>query len=172
MTRLVGDLLTDLMAAYAVVLAAVALVVVAFDAAPAQPAAAAGGDTRTLSARSDGGALLVTVAEGPHEPRSIGSYALRLYAPRDDRLPYDNFVTGTVRSRDGRVERLVFADVDGDGAAEVVVITRSAGSGGYLAADAFAAGRTGLRFTKAVAGLRSDADPVAALRAVLAPPSW
>ena len=127
------------------------------------------GDERTLSVQNATRDLVVTVTEGPHEPWSIGSYAVRLYAPGEDQLPYDNFVTGTVRPRDGRVERLVFADIDDDGEDELVVISRSVGSGGYLAAEAFAAARTGLRFETAVTGPASEADPIAALRAHAAP---
>lgn len=36
-----------------------------------------------LTGTVPGAGLVVTVTEGPHEPRSIGSYALRLYTPLD-----------------------------------------------------------------------------------------
>ena len=144
------------------VLAVVSVLSGVIDVVGRQPEAAGGSD-RTLPARSGAGDLVVMVAEGPHEPHSIGSYALRLYAPGDDPMQYDRFVGGVVRPRDGSVERVVFADVDGGGEDDLVVITRSAGSGGYLAADVFVVTGAGLRFVRAVEGLSSDADPLAVL---------
>lgn len=108
--------------------------------------------------------LMVTVTEGPGEPRSIGSYALRLYRFHDPALPFDDFVAGTVRYRDGFVETLRFDDVDGDETTDLVVIVRSAGSGGYLSANAFNIGETGLTLIGMVEGLPGNADPVSALR--------
>ena len=108
--------------------------------------------------------LAVTVAEGPAEPRSIGSYAVRVYEVRDSAFPYDVFVAGLVRKRDGGIEELRFADLDGDGRAEAVVVIRSAGSGGYVSADAFSVTRNGIRLAGSVEDLDADADPVEALR--------
>ncbi len=104
------------------------------------------------------------MAEGPQEPRSIGSYALRLYIPHDPAWPYDAFAFGLVRARDGVIEALRFEDIDGDQANEVIVVVRSVGSGGYLAADAFAVRERQLILVGEVSGLSSDADPVLALR--------
>lgn len=111
------------------------------------------------------GLALLTVAHGPGEPRSVGSYALRLYAPpHDPGFPLDDFADGTVRPRDGAVESLLAADVDGDGRADAVVVVRSAGSGGYLSADAFAIAGGRLEIIRSVEGLDGGADPVSALR--------
>jgi len=106
---------------------------------------------------------IAVIAEGDFEPRSVGSYSLRIYAGVNPGLPFDNFVTGMVRARDGAVEGLLFHDFDGDGAAEIVVVTRSAGSGSYLSADAFAFRGEMLLFLDSACGLPADADPVAAL---------
>lgn len=101
--------------------------------------------------------------EGEGEPRSIGSYALRLYKAGDPSFPYDAFVAGAVRPRDGTLEALKFADIDRDGRPEVIVVARSAGTGGYLSADAFRLQKDTLVLAASKSGLPADADPVAAL---------
>ncbi len=58
------------------------------------------------------------------EEASIGSYAVVLRWP-------DRPVERIAGERDGSVEKLWFHDLDGDGRGEVLVVTRSAGSGGY-----------------------------------------
>ena len=110
--------------------------------------------------------LVITVTEGPGEPRSIGSYALRLYAPYDPAWPYDAFASGVVRARDGAVESIRFEDVDGDEMADVTVVVRSTGSGGYLSADAYRLVEGRVSAIARVVGLARDADPVSALRDV------
>lgn len=99
----------------------------------------------TLDGTIPGTDLAVTVIEGSWEPKSIGSYAIRLYTPHATDWPYDAFAHGLVRERDGFVARLLFENVEGNGLAEIVVIVQSAGSGGYLSADAYAV-RGGNRF--------------------------
>ena len=114
--------------------------------------------------RIPGTGFVVTVTEGPGEPRSIGSYAIRLYSPYDPAWPYDNFTDGMVRQREGGVESLVFEDIDEDTSVDVIVVVRSAGSGGYLFADAYRVIDERLHFAAHVEELDSMADPVAALR--------
>ena len=106
----------------------------------------------------------VVVDEGGAEPRSVGSYAVRVYAARRDIRPTDLFLTGLVRPRDGTLERLAFEDVDGDGDAELLVVMRSAGSGGYLAADALRLRHGVLSRVAGVEGLAPRADVAAELR--------
>lgn len=101
--------------------------------------------------------------EGEGEGRSIGSYALRLYKAGDPSFPYDVFLAGAVRPRDGTLESLKFADIDGDGAPEILVTARSAGSGSYLAVDAFRFQKGALALAASKTGLAADADPVAAV---------
>jgi hypothetical protein len=115
-----------------------------------------------------GTSATVIVEEGRLEPRSVGSYSLKIYGGANPRFPYDDFVTGLVRSRDGAVEDVLFADVDGDGAPELVVVMRSAGTGGQRSADAFGLRGTTLSLLESVAGLAKDADPLDALRAKVA----
>ena len=57
--------------------------------------------------------------------------------------------------------------MDRDGWPEIIVIIRSAGTGGYLSADAFQLGDTALNLLESVSGLAKDADPVWALEAKL-----
>jgi len=104
------------------------------------------------------------VAEGDFEARSIGSFSVRLYdaAPPGDETTF--FRAGQVRARDGTIEEVVLADVVGNQRPEIVVIVRSAGTGGYLSAHAFAIDNQRLTFRAVVKGLPADADPIAALR--------
>ena len=79
----------------------------------------------------------VVVEESSSEPRSIGSYSVRLYDLKSPDWPTDNFVSGVVRSRDGAIQSIEKADINKDGEEDVVVLIRSAGSGGFLQAEAF-----------------------------------
>lgn len=135
--------------------------------AAAPPAGAQEASQRRVErvAMPDGAHLVV--AEGDLEPRSTGSYAVRLYAAGDPAFPTDRFVAGVVRARDGTIERTILQDLDGDGRPELVVVVRGAGSGGYLSADAFGVSPQRLRWRAGVAELAPDADPVPALQAKL-----
>lgn len=106
----------------------------------------------------------IVVAEGDFEARSIGSFSVRLYeaAKTPDETTF--FTSGLVRPRDGVVEKIVLADVDGDQKQEIIVIVRSVGTGGYLSAHAFATAGGKLIFRAVAEGLAANADPVAALR--------
>lgn len=106
---------------------------------------------------------VAVVAEGEFEPRSIGSYTVRVYSGVPARFPTDRFLAGMVRPRDGAIESVSFADLDGDGRVEIIVSIRSVGTGGYLSADAFSFSGTSLRLVAGVAGLDKRADPVGAL---------
>ena len=80
----------------------------------------------------------VVVQESEMEPHSMGSYSIRLYAPpASDGLRFEQFLNGKIAPRDGSVQRLEKADIDGDGKPEVIVVVQSAGSGGWLSADAW-----------------------------------
>jgi hypothetical protein len=106
----------------------------------------------------------VVVAEGDFEARSIGSFSIRLYeaAPAPDETTF--FTSGLIRARDGVLEKVMVADIDGDQQQEIVVTVRSVGTGSYLSAHAFAVARGKLVFVAAAEGLAASADPVAALR--------
>ena len=128
----------------------------------------AGGAERNLrfvkKFQTPGTPEVVVVAEGDFEPRSVGSYALRVYGGGSKKFPTDDFVVGLVRPRNGMVEAVRFADMDGDDRPEVVVIIRSAGSGGYVSADAFRYRNGALELIAAVSNLNKRADPIQPLR--------
>jgi len=121
---------------------------------------------RVIAKILPGTSIIVVVAEGELEPGSVGSYSLRTYAGRNP-FPYDDFIAGAVRPRDGTLADVLFADLDGDGSPEIVVVIRSAGTGNYLSADAFRLRGRILSFVESVSGLAKDADPIEALQAKL-----
>jgi len=81
--------------------------------------------------------IYVVVEESGSEPRSIGSYSVRLYDLKNLDWPTDNYVSGIVRARDGTIQSIEKGDINKDGEEDLVVLIRSAGSGGYLQAEAF-----------------------------------
>ena len=107
---------------------------------------------------------VVTVTEGDFEPRSIGSYALRVYGGAAKKSPTDDFIAGAIRPRNGVIEAVKFASLSGAEAPEIVVIIRSVGSGGYLSADAFRYRDRALDWLVTVSDLDKAADPIGALR--------
>lgn len=131
----------------------------------ASPAPAAPGAERHVESLRLPTGQVVVVAEGDLEPRSVGSYSLRLYSGRNPEFPLDDFVTGVIRPRDGSIARVLLADLDGDQDPEIVVVMRSAGSGGYLSVDAFRFGASSLAWLASLSGLAPDADPISALGA-------
>jgi hypothetical protein len=106
----------------------------------------------------------VVVAEGDFEARSIGSFSVRLYetAAATDETTF--FLSGLIRPRDGVLEKAILADVDGDQQPEIIIVVRSAGTGGYLSAHAFEFANDELVFSILVKGLGPDEDPVVVLR--------
>ena len=110
--------------------------------------------------------LTAVVAEGDFEPRSIGSYSVRFYGANPE-FPTDDFLHGTIRSRDGFIEEVSIQDMNGDGTEEIIVIIRSVGTGGYLSADAFQYGSKQLTLIAGVAELTKNADPIRELMKVL-----
>jgi len=113
--------------------------------------------------------LLAVVAEGDMEARSIGSYTVRTYSNPEGKPANDTtfYSAGLIRIRDGTIESVALARVDKTSSPALVVVIRSAGTGGYLSADAFAITGSKVVFRGAVKGLPPDADPVAALRRAL-----
>ena len=107
---------------------------------------------------------VMVVAEGEFEPRSIGSYSIRMYSNAQKEYPTDDYVSGIIRPRNGVVENVLFADLDQDGTKEIVVTIRSVGTGSYLSADAFKFDGKDLSLVAAVSNLAKDADCIAALK--------
>ena len=107
---------------------------------------------------------IAVVTEGKGEPRSVGSYSLRIYSATNPAFPYDDFIVGIVRPRDGFVERVAVHDIDEDGTAEIIVIIRNVGTGSYLSADAIQYRDKSLRLLGSVGGLEKDENPILALK--------
>ncbi len=78
---------------------------------------------------------LAVVAEAPFEPRSIGSYSVRLYHIGNPEFPYDDFRNGVITLRDGSLESVTLHDADQDGMKEIAVHIITAGSGNFLSVD-------------------------------------
>ena len=105
------------------------------------------------------------VSEGELEARSIGSFSIRLYqaAPAGDETTF--FINGLINARDGTIEKVVLEDINNDEQAEIIVVVRSVGTGGYLSAYAFTISKNQRLFLCfIVEGLQAEADPVLALR--------
>lgn len=105
----------------------------------------------------------VIVAEGDFEARSTGSYSVRLYA--DGAQPGDAtaYESGVLLQRDGMIEDVRLANIDGNKRDELIVIIRSAGPGGKLSAQALSFADNRIEVRTNVKNLPADADPVAAL---------
>lgn len=118
------------------------------------------------------GGQTAVVSEGEFEARSIGSYGVRIYAGQSG-APHDDttfFSSGVIRNRDGTIENVFLADLGIDDQDSLVVVIRSAGSGGYLSADAFTVTKDSVILRKSVSQLPADADLVPALKAALESP--
>ncbi len=107
---------------------------------------------------------VVVVSEPTAEPRSVGSYSIRVYSGANPQFPFDDFVCGVVLARDGFLEKVALEDLDSDGSAELVVVMRSAGSGSYLSARAFSLDGGVISQVAGVDGLEPRADPIQQMR--------
>lgn len=114
--------------------------------------------------------LVVVVTEGDFEARSTGSYAVRAY--HDPAATPENettfYAAGALRPRDGTVRSIAALPLAGHARPLLMVVVQSAGSGGYLSADAFAVEPRAVRLRASVSGLPPGEDPATALRRKLA----
>jgi ecotin len=108
------------------------------------------------------GKLVAVISEGDWEARSIGSYSVSIYstehAASDDDTTF--FVSAITRKRDGGIERILLAELGAGEPPSLIVVIRSAGSGGYLSADAFTVTGERIELRGSVYGLPARADPV------------
>ncbi|PKI15831.1 PliI family lysozyme inhibitor of I-type lysozyme [Colwellia sp. 12G3] len=107
----------------------------------------------------------IVISEGEFEARSIGSFSIRLYqtAPAGDETTF--FISGLINARDGFIEKAILSDIDSDNKPEVIVIIRSAGTGGYLSAYAFEISNDQkMNLISKVEGLQAEANPISALK--------
>ncbi|RQS64925.1 hypothetical protein DID96_27715 [Burkholderia sp. Bp8963] len=111
----------------------------------------------------------IVVSSGALEPCSTGSYAVRVYSTAHTAPGFDtdDYVTGILHARDGTVADAFTADLGTRAPQALVVTTRSAGSGGYLGAQAYVTAPRTVRLVASVDGLAPDTDITAALRQAL-----
>jgi hypothetical protein len=94
------------------------------------PAAGAGRFVARFDLR---GGFVCVVAEGDLEPRSIGTFSVRVY--RD--LDVGDYVAGAIGRRDGFVRRAYAVARDDGGPQEIAVEVETAGSGRYSSTHVF-----------------------------------
>jgi hypothetical protein len=111
------------------------------------------------------GDYLIAIAEGDKEPRSMGSYSIRVYGLNLE-FPFDDYRDGKITRRDGSIKEILLADVTGDEAEELVVVIQSAGSGGYLSGDAFTVVDGKLRHVAIIMDVEPGNDILEAFRAI------
>ena len=106
----------------------------------------------------------VVVADGDFEARCSGSFSVRLYdaAPFPDETTFVIF--GLIHRRDGVLEKILLADVDGDSSSEILVVARSVGTCGYLPVYGFKVKDAQLAVYSSGDGLPAGADPVESLK--------
>ena len=107
---------------------------------------------------------VIIVAEGELEPRSIGSYSIRLYGAPSNGMPADDFLHGLIRPRNGTIRAILFADLDGDDQKEAIVTHRNVGTGSFLSADAFKITGEKLKPFRSFSNLPRDTDPIKELK--------
>jgi hypothetical protein len=116
---------------------------------------------------------VAVVAEGDLEARSMGSYTVRAYfdaeaGPGNETTFY---AAGLVRPRDGTVRSVSTLALPGRPRPLLMVVMQSAGSGGYLSAEAFAVEPRAVRLLASVRDLAPAEDPAAHLRRRLGDPA-
>ncbi|OED50768.1 hypothetical protein ACH42_00685 [Endozoicomonas sp. (ex Bugula neritina AB1)] len=79
----------------------------------------------------------VMIDEGDREPRSTGSYSIRLYSGIEPKFPTDDFLYGEIRRRDGSIKSVELDATESKSNPAIVIIIESAGSGDYLSVDKF-----------------------------------
>ena len=100
---------------------------------PAEGKNPPGGKERFIGEFRLNGDMVAVVAEGDREPRSIGSYTVRIYAD----LYNGSYVTGIIRPRNGFIRAVRVADSATPGQDEITVVMETAGSGRYATTDVF-----------------------------------
>jgi hypothetical protein len=107
---------------------------------------------------------MIVVAEGELEARSIGSFSVRLYDAASAQDETTFFTSGLIHLRDGMIEKVILDDITGDQQPEIIVLSRSVGTGSYLSAYTFSYTKNELYFQTAVEGLPPDVNLIEALK--------
>ena len=117
--------------------------------------------------------LVAVVAEGDLEARSMGSYTVRAYFDAEASSGNETtfYAAGLVRPRDGTVRSASALALPGRPRPLLMVVMQSAGSGGYLSAEAFAVEPRAVRLLARVSDLGPAEDPATHLRRRLGDPA-
>lgn len=109
----------------------------------------------------------IVVAEGDYEARSIGSFCVRIYEAADINDETTFFISGLIHSRDGSLEKIILEDVNDDLQLEIIVVSRSVGTGNYISAYVFEFANNMLLFKIAQEGIQPDRNVINILKEVL-----
>ncbi len=101
----------------------------------------------------------ITVAEGPAEPRSIGSFSLRLYSGVNPKGPQDDFLGGRIDERDGFLESVEMIDLIGDKVPELIVVLRNVGTSSSLDLHVYQINKSGFELVRSFASLDKAIRP-------------
>lgn len=112
-----------------------------------------------------GEGISAVIEEGRGEPKSLGSYSVRVYQNSDPEAGRDFFLTGLIFARDGFLKDASLVDIDEDQQQDLVVVFESAGTGSYLTAHAWRFIDDKLSSIAIVEGLAPGSDVNAALTA-------
>ncbi len=123
--------------------------------------AEANGDLFHIQQTLASGAVVV-IEESRNEPRSLGSYSIRLYSGANPEFPLDDFRHGLVLVRDGFIEQAQFLSPN-----LLIIVIRSAASGNYLSGTLVRA-EAKLEVLGTLQGLSPDAELLEQLRALAA----
>jgi len=106
----------------------------------------------------------IVVAEGDYEARSIGSFSIRVYEATSENDETTFFLSGLIHSRDGTVDNVLIEDVNDDSQPEIIVVSRSAGTGNYLSAYVFEYSDDNLVFRMSKVGMPPDSKVLRILK--------
>ncbi|WP_108652766.1 PliI family lysozyme inhibitor of I-type lysozyme [Dongshaea marina] len=109
---------------------------------------------------------ILSIAEGEFEPRSGGSYSVRLYDGESSIAEPNQYISGLIQPRDGFIARAEFVDLNGDGHSELVVVIHSA-TGNHLSADAYSYDENSLKLLVSAGEMSSHTNPLQVLRSKL-----
>lgn len=120
----------------------------------------------SLEAQLPQGQTLV-VETGAGEAQSIGSYSVRLYHATQDKNKRTFFASGLIAERAGTLGAIELIDLNENGQLELIVITRSVGTGSYINVAAYAIAQDRIRELLTLDDLAPDQDVIASLKHAL-----
>ncbi|MFO6424998.1 PliI family lysozyme inhibitor of I-type lysozyme [Motilimonas sp. KMU-193] len=120
----------------------------------------------SLETQLPSGETLV-VATGAGEAQSIGSYSVRLYHSTEDKNKRTFFASGLIAERSGTLGSIELIDLNENGQLELLVITRSVGTGNYINAAAYAIEQDRISELLTLDDLAPEYDVIASIKHAL-----